>query len=258
MTKPHTAVTIDNITKSYGETQIIGPTSITVNEGEFVSLLGPSGSGKSTILNMIAGLASPTSGTVSAFGSEITGPGPERGLVFQDHALLPWKTAYANIDFGLKSARPELSTSQREARIHEMLERVGLSHTADRRPARLSGGMQQRVGLARAFAIAPSILLLDEPFGALDALTRRELQTLLLEIWESNQRTVVMVTHDVEEAILLSDRILVMPPGPDATVIEDLPVNLPRPRHGRTDFNAATADLRQHLLDLLGNPPAQR
>ncbi|MHA2787777.1 ABC transporter ATP-binding protein [Corynebacterium sp. S7] len=242
-------ISVDNITKSYGETRVIGPTSLDVAEGEFVSLLGPSGSGKSTILNMIAGLAFPSTGTVSAFGKEITGPGPERGLVFQDHALLPWKTARGNIDFGLLSAHPELSAAERAKRTDDVLGRVGLSHAADRRPARLSGGMQQRVGLARAFAIDSKILLLDEPFGALDALTRRELQNLLLEIWETNRRTVVMVTHDVEEAILLSDRILVMSPGPDATIIEDLKVDIRRPRHGAAESD--TGEMRRHLLGLL-------
>lgn len=248
-----TDILVDSVTKTFGETRVIGPTSLSVAEGEFVSLLGPSGSGKSTILNMIAGLAEPSSGTVSALGSPVTGPGPERGMVFQHHALLPWLTARGNIDFGLRSARPGLSAAERAARAEEYLAKVNLSHAADRRPAQLSGGMQQRVGLARAFAVDSRILLLDEPFGALDALTRRQLQEVLLEVWEANQRTVVMVTHDVDEAILLSDRILVMSPGPDATIIEDVTVELPRPRFGEGAAAAGeyTGELRRRLLGLL-------
>ena len=251
MTNNH--IEIDAITKSYGPTTIIGETSVAIQEGQFVSLLGPSGSGKTTILNMIAGLAFPTSGTVRADGAEITGPGPDRGMVFQNHALLPWMTARGNVDFGLRSARPSLSKQERAALTDEYLDKVGLTHAAERRPARLSGGMQQRVGLARAFAIDSDILLLDEPFGALDALTRRQLQSLLLEVWEANRRTVVMVTHDVDEAVLLSDRVLVMSPGPEATIIEDLAVDLARPRFGTEDASAEDRkdELRHHLLGLL-------
>lgn len=246
-------IDIEHITKTYGTTTVIGDTSVSINEGEFVSLLGPSGSGKSTILNMIAGLAFPTTGVVKTHGRDITGPGPDRGMVFQHHALLPWMTARGNIEFGLRSARPDISAEERAKRAGDYLDKVGLSHAADRRPARLSGGMQQRVGLARAFAVASDILLLDEPFGALDALTRRQLQSLLLEVWEANQRTVVMVTHDVDEAVLLSDRVIVMSPGPEATIIEDLQVGLPRPRFGTDDPAAEDRknELRAHLLSLL-------
>lgn len=256
MTSLTSPIQITDITKSYGATQVIAETSLTVLEGEFVSLLGPSGSGKSTILNMIGGLAFPTTGSVEALGAPVTAPGPERGMVFQHHALLPWMTARGNIDFGLRSARPGLSAAEREARTTQYLDSVGLTHAADRRPARLSGGMQQRVGLARAFAVDPEILLLDEPFGALDALTRRQLQNLLLEVWEANRRTVVMVTHDVDEAVLLSDRILVMSPGPDATIIEDLRVDIQRPRVGAAGASDSgvekrTSELRRHLLGLL-------
>lgn len=247
-------VQIDQITKSYGSTTIIGPTSVTINGGEFVSILGPSGCGKSTILGMIAGLQFPSSGAVSTGGKEITGPGPDRGMVFQHHALLPWMTARSNIEFGLKSARPDYSREQRREVAGDFLAKVGLTHAADRRPARLSGGMQQRVGLARAFAIDPEILLLDEPFGALDALTRRQLQLQLLEVWEASRRTVVMVTHDVDEAILLSDRVLVMAPSPDSTIIADITVDLPRPRFeeaGDPAVEQRSAELRHELLGLL-------
>ena len=246
------SVELDSITKSYGPTTIIGDTSIHINDGEFVALLGPSGCGKSTILKMIAGLAEPSTGTVRTGQKKVQGPGPDRGMVFQDHALLPWMTARGNIDFGLRSARPGLSKSERAEITRTHLEQVGLTDAADRRPARLSGGMQQRVGLARAFAIDPPIMLLDEPFGALDALTRRELQ--LLGIWEASQRTVVMVTHDVDEAILLSDRVLVMSKSPESTIIADINVDLPRPRHDASEDPAVetkTAELRKEMLSLL-------
>lgn len=249
MTNP---VVLSNITKSFGSSHIIGETSLTIAEGEFVSLLGPSGSGKSTILNMVGGLEFPTSGSVEALGQPVTEPGPERGMVFQNHALLPWMTAHGNIDFGLRCARPELSKAERAARTSKYLDSVGLNHAAGRRPSQLSGGMQQRVGLARAFAIDSEILLLDEPFGALDALTRRQLQNLLLEVWEANRRTVLMVTHDVDEAITLSDRILVMSPGPESTIIEDLSVDVSRPRVGGGPGDDQCKDeLRHHLLGLL-------
>ncbi|MEJ4103498.1 ABC transporter ATP-binding protein [Corynebacterium bovis] len=260
MTDRDSSVVLDAVTRSYGTTTVIAPTSVTVGDGEFVSVLGPSGCGKSTILSMVAGLAAPSTGRVLAGGRPVRGPGPDRGMVFQDHALLPWRTARGNVEFGLASARPELTRAQRREVADRHLARVGLARAADRRPARLSGGMQQRVGLARAFAVDPEILLLDEPFGALDALTRRELQLQLLEVWEESQRTVIMVTHDVDEAILLSDRVLVMSAGPESTVIADVPVDLPRPRHtvagagggGDTDRRERyTAGLRRELLGLL-------
>lgn len=251
MTNP-SHVHIDSITKSFGSHNVIAPTSITIEEGQFVSILGPSGCGKSTILSMIAGLAFPTTGTVSADGNRITSPGPDRGMVFQHHALLPWLTAQGNIEFGLRSARPDLSKPQCSEIAEKYLEQVGLKAAANQRPARLSGGMQQRVGIARAFAIDPKILLLDEPFGALDALTRRELQLQLVDIWEASRRTVVMVTHDVDEAILLSDRVLVMQKGPSSTVIADIAIDLERPRHNAEVLASENATaLRKQLLDLL-------
>lgn len=249
-------VVLSDITKSYGSHTVIAETSIAVAEGQFVSILGPSGCGKSTMLSMIAGLDFPTTGTVSTGGRPVLGPGPDRGMVFQDHALLPWLTARGNIEFGLKSARPELDRAERTRVADRYLGQVGLAHAAHLQPSRLSGGMQQRVGIARAFAIDPEILLLDEPFGALDALTRRELQLQLLDIWEASRRTVLMVTHDVDEAILLSDRVLVMGHGPSATVIADIAVDAPRPRHGDgldDAFDKQVTRLRHELIGLLGN-----
>lgn len=219
-----------------------------------MSILEPSGCGKSTMLSMIAGLDFPSTGRVTTNGKPITAPGPDRGMVFQNHALLPWMTAQGNIEFGLKSAHPSLSAAERTEIATKFLDQVGLSHAANQRPSRLSGGMQQRVGIARAFAIDPEVLLLDEPFGALDALTRRELQLQLLDIWEASRRTVLMVTHDVDEAILLSDRVLVMGNGPSATIIADIAVDLPRPRHDSevdVTFDQRTTELRRELIQLL-------
>ena len=203
-------IDIAEVTKTFGSTNVLGPTSLQVAEGEFVSLLGPSGSGKSTLLSLIAGLDQPTSGGVFVRGQQVTGAGPDRGVVFQDHALLPWMTAQGNIEFALRAAHPEYTKALRVEVAQDFLGKVGLEKAAQRRPGQLSGGMQQRVGLARAFAVGSDILLLDEPFGALDALTRRQLQSLLLQVWEANRRTVVMVTHDVDEALALSDRVVVL------------------------------------------------
>ena len=217
-TVPHTVeaetahIEFANITKSYGPTTIIGETSVSIKEGEFVSLLGPSGSGKSTMLNMIAGLATPSTGEVRARDEVITGPGPDRGVVFQNHALLPWMTARGNIEFGLRSARPDLSKAQRKTITQEFLDEVSLGHAADRRPARLSGGMQQRVGLARAFAIGSDILLLDEPQNCLDPQGIVELRTLLRDLAAAGH-TVVVSSHQLGEVLHLADDITILSQG---------------------------------------------
>lgn len=235
----------------------LGGVSLDVRAGEFVSLIGPSGCGKSTLLSAVAGLTRPTRGDVVLDGRAITGPGVDRGVVFQDHALLPWLTALENIVFALDCVRPsEPARLKREIALR-YLDLVRLSHARDRRPGQLSGGMKQRVGIARAFAINPKVLLLDEPFGALDALTRGELQTELLRIWEAEMKTVLMVTHDVDEAIYLSDRIVVMTHGPGARIRAVLDVDFPRPR----DKEALMEDreyyrLRSTLLHMLAEEMA--
>jgi nitrate/nitrite transport system ATP-binding protein len=202
-----------------------------VSEGEFVSLIGHSGCGKSTVLNLIAGLVEPTTGGVVLNGREVAGPGPERAVVFQNHSLLPWLTAYGNIHLAVEKVFGERETAaQLKARTEAALELVGLARARDKRPHELSGGMKQRVGIARALAMEPKVLLMDEPFGALDALTRANLQDSLMEIQAKLKCTVVMVTHDVDEAVLLSDRVVMMTNGPAATIGEILDVKLPRPR----------------------------
>ena len=204
---------------------------LTIAKGEFVALIGHSGCGKSTLLNLIAGLTTPTNGALLCANKEIKGPGPERAVVFQNHSLLPWLTCFDNIYlavervFGAKETKAQL-----KARTDAALALVGLTHAGLKRPGEISGGMKQRVGIARALSMEPQVLLMDEPFGALDALTRAKLQDELLEIVARTQSTVVMVTHDVDEAVLLSDKIVMMTNGPAATIGEVLTVDLPRPR----------------------------
>jgi nitrate/nitrite transport system ATP-binding protein len=204
---------------------------LTVAKGEFVTLIGHSGCGKSTLLNLIAGLLRPTTGNLMVSNREIVGPGPDRGMVFQNHSLLPWMTCLENVELAVERVfGAQESKAQLKERAHAALEMVGLTHASDKKPQEISGGMKQRVGIARALAMEPKVLLMDEPFGALDALTRAHLQDELLRIIAKTQSTVVMVTHDVDEAVLLSDRIVMMTNGPAATIGEILKVELARPR----------------------------
>ena len=224
---------------------------LTVAKGEFVALIGHSGCGKSTLLNLIAGLTMPTSGTLLCANREIEGPGPERAVVFQNHSLLPWLTCFENVYLGVErvfgagsksTGAASENKAQLMARTDAALVLVGLTAAAQKRPGEISGGMKQRVGIARALAMEPKVLLMDEPFGALDALTRAKLQDELLEIVARTHSTVVMVTHDVDEAVLLSDKIVMMTNGPAATIGEVLSVELPRPRN-----RVALADSPQYL-----------
>jgi nitrate/nitrite transport system ATP-binding protein len=210
-----------------------------VAKGEFVALIGHSGCGKSTLLNLIAGLTTPTQGVLLCANREIAGPGPERAVVFQNHSLLPWLTCFENVYLAVErvfgasaktTGAPSENRAQLKARTDAALALVGLTAAAQKRPGEISGGMKQRVGIARALSMEPKVLLMDEPFGALDALTRAKLQDELLEIVARTHSTVVMVTHDVDEAVLLSDKIVMMTNGPAATIGEVLHVDLPRPR----------------------------
>lgn len=203
-----------------------------IKKGEFVSLIGHSGCGKSTVLNIVAGLHQATTGGVILNHKEVTEPGPERAVVFQNHSLLPWLTVYQNVELAVKQQSDGKKTKA-EIRdwVEHNLELVHMSHALDKRPNEISGGMKQRVGIARALAMQPEVLLMDEPFGALDALTRAHLQDSLMEIQAQLNTTVMMITHDVDEAVLLSDRIVMMTNGPAATIGEILTVDLPRPRH---------------------------
>ena len=224
-----------------------------IAKGEFVALIGHSGCGKSTLLNLIAGLTTPTAGVLLCANREIAGPGPERAVVFQNHSLLPWLTCFDNVHLGIERVFGATETrAQLRTRTDAALAMVGLSHAAQKRPGEISGGMKQRVGIARALAMEPKVLLMDEPFGALDALTRAKLQDELLEIVARTQSTVVMVTHDVDEAVLLSDKIVMMTNGPAATIGEVLSVDLPRPRQ-RVEL-AESADYQRYrkaVIDFL-------
>jgi nitrate/nitrite transport system ATP-binding protein len=226
---------------------------LTVSRGEFVSLIGHSGCGKSTLLNLVAGLIAPSTGVLLCAGREIAGPGPDRGVVFQNHSLLPWLTCFDNVHlavervFGASEGKAEL-----KRRTHEVLALVGLTHAEHKFPHEISGGMKQRVGIARALAMEPKVLLLDEPFGALDALTRARLQDELVKIVAATGSTVLMVTHDVEEAVLLSDRIVMMTNGPAATIGGIVGIELPRPRD-RIELaeNAQYHHYRTEVLEFL-------
>ncbi len=227
--------------------------NLKINKGEFIALIGHSGCGKSTLLNLIAGLLQPTEGALICDNREIAAPGPERAVVFQNHSLLPWLTCFENVYlavervFGAKETKAQL-----KARTQAALELVNMAHAATKRPQEVSGGMKQRVGIARALAMEPKVLLLDEPFGALDALTRAHLQDELLKIVARTQSTVVMVTHDVDEAVLLSDRIVMMTNGPAATIGQVLDVPLARPRN-RVELaeDPTYMHCRKEVLDFL-------
>ncbi|MCD6040887.1 MAG: transporter ATP-binding protein [Burkholderiales bacterium] len=217
---------IDGVSMAFGSSQILTGIHLAVRKGEFVSLIGHSGCGKSTLLNLVSGLLRATSGTILLAGRHVEGPGPDRGVVFQNHSLLPWLTCFGNVYLAVEKAFPD----KRSERTHAALDLVGLSHAEHKYPHEISGGMKQRVGIARALAIEPKMLLLDEPFGALDALTRATLQDELMRIVGQTGATVLMVTHDVDEAVLLSDRVVMMTNGPAARIGEILEVDLERPR----------------------------
>jgi nitrate/nitrite transport system ATP-binding protein len=247
---------IENVSKVYptpnGPYPVLQGVDLTVNEGEFVCLIGHSGCGKTTLLNMVAGFSQPTTGAVYLQDQPIAQPGPDRMMVFQNYSLLPWKTAYENVDLAVKAVNPKMPAGQRRSIVHEHLNMVGLTEAADKRPGQLSGGMKQRVAIARALAIRPQVLILDEPFGALDAITKEELQEELLTIWRDHQVTVLMITHDIDEALFLADRLVMMTNGPAAQIGEVLDIPFPRPRNRAQILEDPNYyDLRNHVLDFL-------
>jgi nitrate/nitrite transport system ATP-binding protein len=225
---------IFKLSKAYptprGQAIIVKDFDLSVSEGEFVTLIGHSGCGKSTVLSIVAGLNTATNGGIVLAGKEVVEAGPDRGVVFQAPCLLHWLSAVDNVLLGVDQVRPDLSKEERRKIAEHTLELVGLGDSLDKKPAELSSGMRQRVGLARAFALSPKLLLLDEPFGMLDSLTRIELQGVLIDLWTQDAKTALMVTHDVDEALFLSDRIVMMTSGPEARVGEILTVPFPRPR----------------------------
>src|SRR5437588_6253474 len=243
---------LSNLTKTYGPAVIVKDFNLRIKEGEFVCLIGHSGCGKSTVLSMVAGLNDITGGGIILAGKELAGPGPDRGIVFQSPCLLPWMTAFQNVMLGVEQVFYTASREERCQIAEYYLTVVGLGEAMHKKPAELSQGMRQRVGIARAFALKPKMLLLDEPFGMLDSLTRFELQQVLIELWRKNKITALMVTHDVDEALFLSDRIVCMTDGPAAEVGEILPVHFPRPRERKAVLEHPDYyELREHLIEFL-------
>jgi nitrate ABC transporter ATP-binding subunit len=249
-------VELFNLTKTYptpgGAAVIVKGFNLRIREGEFVCLIGHSGCGKSTVLSMLAGLNSITDGGIILAGRELDGAGPDRGVVFQSPSLLPWLTALENVLLGVNQVFYTASREERRQIAEYYLTVVGLGDALHRKPAELSQGMRQRVGIARAFALAPKMLLLDEPFGMLDTLTRYELQQVLLDLWRRDRKTALMVTHDVDEALFLSDRIVMMTDGPAAEVGDVLEVKFPRPRDRKAVMEHPDYyRLREHLIEFL-------
>ncbi len=249
-------VELSNLTKIYptpkGPAVIVQDFNLRIRKGEFVALIGHSGCGKSTVLSMLAGLNDISGGGIVLAGKELAGAGPDRGVVFQSPSLLPWLTAYENVMLGVDQVFFTAHADERREIAEYYLAVVGLGDAMDKRPAELSQGMRQRVGIARAFALKPNMLLLDEPFGMLDSLTRYELQQVLIDLWTRNHITALMVTHDVDEALFLSDRIVCMTDGPAAEVGDILAVDFPRPRDRKAIMeHPKYYELREHLIEFL-------
>jgi nitrate/nitrite transport system ATP-binding protein len=247
-------VTISFKTNGKGTFTAVKDIDLDIKKGEIVSIIGHSGCGKSTLMNSISGMVRPTFGEVTVNGSRVTGPGPDRGIVFQNYSLLPWMTVYRNVYEAVDSVLKNKSALEKKEIVEYNLKMVNLLQHKDKLPGQLSGGMKQRTAIARAFAINPSVLLLDEPFGALDALTKGSMHVELLKIWNLNKRqqTIVMVTHDIEEAIFLSDRVVVMNDGPKATIREIVDINIPRPRNKKDIVHLPEyMEVHDKLLSLL-------
>lgn len=240
---------------SAGPTSVLSDVNLAIEEGEFVAVLGFSGSGKTTLVSLLAGLLAPDKGVITMRGKRIVGSGPERGVVFQNYSLLPWLSAFDNVALAVDRVFPEWPAEKRRAHVLRHLEMVNLAHAAEKRPKELSGGMRQRVAVARALAMSPEVLLLDEPLSALDALTRASLQVELERIWSKEKKTVLMVTNDVDEGLLLADRIVPLTPGPGATFGPSFEIDIPRPRDRRAlnhdeTFKRLRNDVIRYLTDV--------
>jgi nitrate ABC transporter ATP-binding subunit len=257
-TSQHSFLEIDSVAKIYptktGGYTVLENVSLTIQQGEFICLIGHSGCGKSTLLNMVSGFSKPTHGEVRLKGQPILQPGPDRMVVFQGYALLPWLTVFENVYLAVNRVYGEKSTAEKTKIVKDHLAMVGLSEAADKKPTQISGGMKQRVAIARALAIRPEVLILDEPFGALDAITKEELQEELLKIWNEHRCTVLMITHDIDEALFLADRLVMMTNGPAATIGEVIEIPFRRPRdRARIMEMPEYYKLRNYALDFLYN-----
>jgi NitT/TauT family transport system ATP-binding protein len=237
-------ITVDRVHKSFGDFAALRDVSLSVAGHEFVTIVGPSGCGKTTLMNILAGLEAATRGRALVDGAPITGPGPDRGVIFQQYALFGWLTVRKNVEFGLRTAG--VGRAERRARAQHFIDLVGLHDFADALPRMLSGGMKQRCAIARAYAVDPSILLMDEPFGAVDALTRVRLQEQLLQTWSQEKRTVVFITHDVDEAVVLANRVVVMAARP-GRIVDVIDVDLPYPRNEQVRLSPAFTALRNRV-----------
>jgi len=250
---------LNNISKSYGsghnKSDVLSNINLDIKEGEFVAIVGFSGTGKTTLISTIAGLIKPDSGEVTMQGKKVSGPSSERGVVFQSYSLMPWLTVFGNVALAVDSVFSNLSSTERKERIEKYINMVGLSHATHRHPSELSGGMRQRVNVARALAASPDVLLLDEPLSALDALTRANLQDEIIRIWEQEKKTVVLITNDVDEGLIMADRIIPLNPGPNATFGPEFIVDLPRPRDRTAmnhdeNFKKLRSDITQYLMSV--------
>jgi bicarbonate transport system ATP-binding protein len=249
---------LENVSKVYptpkGPYPVLQDINLNIEQGEFICLIGHSGCGKSTLLNMVSGFQRPTAGSVTLRSQPILGPGPDRMVVFQNYALLPWRTVFENVYLAVKTVYPNKPEAEKRAIVRDHLAMVGILEAADKMPTQISGGMKQRVAIARALAIRPEVLILDEPFGALDAITKEELQEELLGIWNDHRCTVLMITHDIDEALFLCDRLIMMTNGPSATIGEVLSIPFERPRD-RVQImeDPVYYDLRNYILNFLYN-----
>ncbi len=254
----HPFLVIDQVSKVYptknGDYTVLKDVNLTVNQGEFICVIGHSGCGKSTLLNMVSGFSKPTTGSVLLQGKPIEKPGPDRMVVFQGYALLPWLTVFENVYLGVNVVYPDKPKSEKTQIVKDFLALVGLADAMEKKPTQISGGMKQRVAIARALAICPEVLILDEPFGALDAITKEELQEELLKIWNTHKCTVLMITHDIDEALFLADKLVMMTNGPAANIGEVMEIPFRRPRNrGRMMETPEYYKLRNYALDFLYN-----
>lgn len=250
---------LNNVSKGFGfgvdRTEVLSNINLQVNEGEFVAIVGFTGSGKTTLINLISGLLAPDKGQVLLKGKTVEGPGPDRGVVFQNYSLLPWLTVFGNILMAVNAVFPSWSKKQKDEHVKKFVSMVNLSHAINKKPTELSGGMRQRVSVARALAMNPDILLLDEPLSALDALTRGSLQYEIEKIWSQDKKTVLLITNDVDEGILLADRIIPLNPGPKATLGPSFYIDIPRPRdkaslNKNPDYKKIRNEVNSYLMDV--------